>query len=394
MKKFLRVLIGLGILGVGVAFTALLIATKPEAKKENAARPAPVVEVLPVSFGDLTVTLPSQGLISARKRTVLASEVGGQVTEVSPKFDAGLDFEIGETILKIEDADYLAAEAQARVTLADAELTLKTELARQEQARKDWDSLNRKGEPSDLTLRKPHVASAEAAVEAARQALKKARRDVDRTEVKAPFAGRIARTETELGAYLAPGTPVAEIFTTDPWEVRLPLALGDWSLLQRDGENDAVGDIRFSVRINEEVTSFAGTIVRTEGEVERDSRSIYVVGEVSGEAAGSLLQPGLFVEAAIEGTELENVAVLPFRAFVDRDVVGVVDPESKEITRREVTVVRRSGEQVVVAAGLQEGEWVSITPLADLVDGMTVNPEVVEPPASAGVEPTLSTTKP
>ena len=153
------------------------------------------------------------------------------------------------------------------------------------------------------------------------------------------------------------------------------------------------GRVELSARIGGEEKDFSGMVVRTEGEVERDSRSIYVVAEIPGETGNDLLQPGLFVEATIAGRVLEDVARVPFRAFVDRDQVAIVDMEKEVIDRRQVRVERRMENDVIVSAGLEPGDWVSITQLSDLVSGMPVKPEKAEISQST-VEPALSTTKP
>lgn len=392
--KILRFLIGLGILCSGILVSMLLVKTRPEAKRESVERPPVEVKVAPIHLIDLPVTLPTQGLVDARRRTKLAAEVSGKVIAVSEKYESGLEFQEGEVLLEIDPADYEAELARAEASLADAHLARELEKARQEQALKDWKALGRSGDPSPLTLREPQLASAEAAITAAEAAVSKAKRDVARTKIMAPFSGRIARTEVELGAYLTPSTPVAEIFTAAPWEIRLPLPLDEWDLLQRDADGEVAGEIAFSAKVGAETVAFTGRVLRIEAEVERDSRSFHLVGEIPGEGGDGLLRPGLFVEAEIAGRTLSEVARVPIRAFVDRDQVAVVDRANKQITKRRVKVERRVGDHVLVSGGLSEGEWVSVTQLADLVEGMTVEPSLAEGEDDTKTEATLSTTKP
>ncbi len=392
--KILRFLIGLGILCAGILVSMLLVKTRPEAKRESVERPPVEVKVAPIRLIDVPVTLPTQGLVDARRRATLAAEVSGKVIEVSEKYESGLEFQKGEVLLEIDPADYEAELARAEASLADARLARELEKARQEQALKDWKALGRSGEPSPLTIREPQLASAEAAITAAEAAVSKAKRDVARTRIVAPFSGRIARTEVELGAYLTPGTPVAEIFTAAPWEIRLPLPLDEWDLLRRDADGEVAGEIAFSAKIGAEMVAFTGRVLRIEAEVERDSRSFHLVGEIPGEVADGLLRPGLFVEAEIAGRTLSQVARVPIRAFVDRDQVAVVDRAKKQITKRRVKVERRVGDHVLISGGLSEGEWVSVTQLADLVEGMTVEPSLSGEEEDAKIEANLSTTKP
>ena len=101
-------------------------------------------------------------------------------------------------ILRIDASDYDAALAQAKSNLEEARMALVSEEARAKQAERDWKSLGTGGEASDLTLRKPQLASARAKVEAAETAVKKAERDVERATVEAPYA---ARVETHAGGH-------------------------------------------------------------------------------------------------------------------------------------------------------------------------------------------------
>ena len=78
-------------------------------------------------------------------------------------FIAGGFFRKGEVLLQIDPSDYETALLSAQAGLAARKAQLADQKARSEQAMKDWINLGRKGEPSDLTLRKPQLAEAEAA---------------------------------------------------------------------------------------------------------------------------------------------------------------------------------------------------------------------------------------
>lgn len=395
MKHFIKWILGLGFLGAAAVLSWLLFVTKPVAEKKPQAQSVPVVEAMPVAFGEVRVQLPSQGLVEARQRTRLAAEVSGRIVWVSPRFKAGNFFaeDDSEPMLRIDPADYEAEEARASAALADARLELATERARAEQALRDWEALKLKGEAGELTRREPHLASAEAAVAAAEAALAKAKRDRERTEIRAPFSGRLASTSVELGAFVSPGTVLAEIYSQAPHEIRLPLSLDDWALLDRNGAGEAGGSVRFRARTGVENHEWTGRIIRTEGEVERDSRSIYVVAEIEAAPNDALLQPGLFLQATISGKTLPRVARVPFRAFLDLERVAVVTLEN-QIQVRAVEVLRRAGDEALVSAGLEPGERVCVTQISDLVDNMEVDPRLVDPPAPLTGDAEWTSTKP
>ncbi|MEM6279698.1 MAG: efflux RND transporter periplasmic adaptor subunit, partial [Verrucomicrobiota bacterium] len=375
MKRFAKYFFGLGILGFGLAVTALLWVTRPEAEKKQEATAVPVVEYLTIARGEEIFEIPSQGIIQPDKRTQIASEVGGRVVEVSPQFKPGKKFSEGEILVRLDPTDYEAAVAQAASTLADAESSLASEKARADQAMRDWKRLGNPGEPSSLVARKPQLKSAHARVESARAALAKAQNDLERTKIRSPYDAIVATTSTELGSYLAPTSPVAEVYAVAPFEVRLPLSVDQAAFLpsHSTGAIDATATLRATAAGR--TRRWSALIERSEGEIDRATRSLYLVakGGTPIDPSGIEIRPGLYVDASIPSRALPDVAKVPFRAFRNLDEVVLINQED-EIEFRRVNVLHRQGEDVFVGGGLEEGERVCLTELPDLVTGMKVEP--------------------
>lgn len=175
---------------------------------------------------------------------------------------------------------------------------------------------------------------------------------------------------TELGAYLNPGSPVVEYYTTEPYELRMPVSLDELQFVKQGGKG---AEVKIITTAGGELFTWKGQVVRNEAEVERASRSTYLVALMVGrsEGEGVRLQPGLFVQASIEGEILKRSYAVPMKAFWDLDHVLVVD-EKNRLDIRQVRVVRREGEVAIVAEGLNQGERVCLTALPDVIDGMEV----------------------
>ncbi|NLT69476.1 MAG: efflux RND transporter periplasmic adaptor subunit [Verrucomicrobiaceae bacterium] len=379
MKRFARFVIGLLILAGGIAFSMLLWVTRPQAEKADTEETLPLVEVLPVRYEEMSFDMPSQGLIEASRRTTLAAAAAGRVVEVHPLFDVGHRVDAGTWLVKIDAVDYRADLAAATATLADAETNLAEEQARAEQAKRDWDNLGRPGEPSELASRQPQLRGAEARVEAARTALRKAEGDLSDTVLTAPFDGIIAATSTEVGSYLTEGAAVAEIFETR-YEVRLPLSVDQLPFLQTGENGNLLGEVVLLASVGGETKEYRGRIVRTEGEIDRSSRSAYVVAEVDGGSDGAQahhrLRPGLFVQARIAGRTLPRCARIPFSAFVGLERVALVAPDNT-LQFRDVTVVHRDEESVYISGGVEENSLVCLTELPARITGQKVVPRPV-----------------
>lgn len=377
MIKVIRILIGAGLIGAAAIVAIYLQRNRPQAEVVDYKGFAPAVEVQVVAAVDREIKVPSQGVVEPRKVTQLSVEVGGRVEKVSEKFDKGGEFDKGEILLWLDDSNYENNVIQAEAALKEAELNLKTEEAKAAQAKRDWDSLKRgAGKANELTLRGPQVASAKARVKASKSAKDKATRDLEKTKIKAPFAGRISQLQTEEGSYLMAGSRVAEFYTTEPYELRLPISLDELQFVKnvKGGGKDA--EVGITTDAGGDVFTWKGKVIRNESEIERTSRSIYLVAEMEGrsEEEGIRLQPGLFVQATISGETLKEVYEIPMKALIGLDEVLIVGEEDgKTVLRtRRVKVLRRIKDLAIVSVGLEEGDRVCLTPLVDVIDGMEV----------------------
>ena len=380
---------------IGIAFAIMLAksAKKPESKIPQPKLPA--VEVKIAEATRHTYRIQSQGTALPRTSIRLVSEVSGKVVSVAESFDVGQIFTKGDVLLKIDARDYELALAQARSQVAQAQLRLQMEVKEADVVRREWELLNQ-GEPTGLQAREPQLASARAALEAALAAEEAAKRNLDRCEIRAPFDGMVARAGVRPGQFAALATPLGELFATDVAEVRLPLIASDLSFidLPRPGAKVALGQapkVTLSARAGERRTEWLGHIVRSEETVDPMNRMVYVVAQVIdpyglAKRDGAPLRSGTFVRASIEGRTQENVIVLPRHALRGKNQVWIVSEKStlqewlgyrepshhKRLIFRSVDVSFADAKQVIVAAGIQQGEQVVVSLLAAVVDGMGV----------------------
>ncbi|HQZ28378.1 MAG: efflux RND transporter periplasmic adaptor subunit [Verrucomicrobiales bacterium] len=380
MKRFTTILIGLLIFLGGIAFSALLWVTRPIAEKKEIAESRPVVEVQSLRYETVAFELPSQGIVEASRRSQLAAEVGGRVEEVNPDFEPGIRIKKGTVLVKIDPSDYEAEKALAAANLVEAETALATEEARAEQAIRDLQKLSGGGSASELARREPQLKSARARADSAKASLAKTEHDLSRTAITAPFDCIVSSTLTEVGSYLTPGMGIGEVFEASPYEIRLPLPVDQLRFLEVDKAGDPVGKVTIHASFGNEIMTYPATIIRSEGEIDRLSRSAYLVSEVTPDSTSTLgLQPGLFVKAKIQGRPIDHIARVPFSAFVDLDRVAVVAPDDT-LQFREVTVVFRDTDFVYVSEGLDENERICLTELPAMIKGQKVATREAEIP--------------
>ena len=81
----------------------------------------------------------------------------------------------------------------------------------------------------------------------------------------------------------------------------------------------------------------------------------------------------LYVNADFEGRKADNVVTLPRTALRDNNQVLVVGSDNK-LRFREIKLLRLYHNDLLIEAGLNDGEQVCVSPIQTAIDGMTVKP--------------------
>ncbi|MCB1202779.1 MAG: efflux RND transporter periplasmic adaptor subunit [Verrucomicrobiae bacterium] len=388
MKRFLRAILPLLILG-GCGYAAWwFIVNRPETPTMEAPPVVVRVEATRLKPESYPVRVRSQGTVQPRTRSMLLPEVAAKVLEVSPSFRPGGFFREGEVLLKLDPVDYETALVVAKAALAEAEVVLAEENAKAAQARENWRALGKTGEPGALALRVPQVAKAQADVDAAKARIAQAERDLERTEIRAPYSGQVLQQLVDVGQYVNEGTSLGEIFATDYIEVRLPLPEREMPFLDlpehfRDGSAAATGaHVSLSTPGGGKSTAWEGALVRVESAIDESTRQITAVAQIDDPYArrdGKIppLRIGQFVEAEIQGEVLEGVFVIPRRAVRAGNEILLVTPENK-LQRVTVTPILGDTEKIVISAKNdgppQTGDVLCLTPIPFAAEGASVLP--------------------
>ena len=385
-ERRLRVLLPFGVLGVGVLLALLLWVSGPSVSTQPPEAQRPVVRVVETTRAPHRFVVRTHGTVAPRTESELIPEVSGPVVWVSPALVSGGAFEAGDVLLRVDPLDYEVALESARASVQRT----RSEHARAEKELERQSRLARRSVASESQL--DDASNAErvsgAALREARAALRRAIRDVERTELRAPYAGRVREERVDVGQFVNRGSSVARIYAIDFAEVRLPVPDRELAYMKLPGfrDHDSLDrelPVRLSARFGGADHSWQGRVVRTEGEIDPKSRMVHVVARVDdpygrdGPADRPPLAVGLFVEAEILGDLVEDAIVLPRAALRTGDSVLVVDDEDR-LRYRSVEVLRVDRDQVVIRAGLEAGERVCISMLSFVVDGMEVRPVEAE----------------
>jgi RND family efflux transporter MFP subunit len=322
-------------------------AARVEAAPPAAAAAEPAALRVPlerVASAKLGATIAASGSIEAKRITELGSEVPGRI--VSVLVEVGDSVDAGAPLFRIDAAPYRLAlrEAEAGLALARAESANANE-----EAVRLGTLLEQKAASQqryDQTRTRAEVAEAQVAQMAARVA--KARRDLEQTEVRAPYDASIVERRAHEGA-MAGQTPILvlqergafEAILNVPEATPVPVRAGDPVELFVEGLPDPL----------------AAAVSRVSQRVDPGTRTYEVRAEVS-DASGRL-KAGSYVRAELRVARAEARPVVHRSALVLRDGRSLVlKVEDGRVRYAPVRVGLSAGEQVELLDGVAPGDVV------------------------------------
>ncbi|WP_305842435.1 efflux RND transporter periplasmic adaptor subunit [Photobacterium leiognathi] len=392
MHVIVRRTLPLVIIAIFIALSVLLLNNKKRPEQQKAQVRTPVLEVIRIEKQDVQLSVNSYGVVEPKYKAEVVSEVIGSVNYISPDFAVGKFVSKGDLLARLDDSDYHADLAQAEASLAQAQAKLKEEIARGKVAKKTLRDVS-PNKKTALGLREPQRKQEEANVKFAKAGVERAKRNLAKTEIRAPFDALVKMKNINMGSYLTQGKLIGELYGTETAEIRLPITPNSFSYLDLNRLDSRKLNIEAQYG-DIQINHWAAKLVRNEGIIDKDNRMIYLIAEVddpynlkspldksSNKSITSLssssqslslpvLQFGTFVTTTIQGKKVKDVIKLP-RHVVRSEQVIVVDSQNKTQTRQ-VNVVRSDNENAYVIGGLEDGEFVSLIRSDSLIDGTEV----------------------
>ena len=372
-----RVLYPLVIIGVALGIVVLLLRSSASLDTSEKTADPIVIRSQTVSLEPISLRVKSEGTVQAAVGSALVAQVTGEVLYVAPNLNAGGSFAAGESLLRIDARDYESALASAEAQLERARVEAQffdAEWRRLEQLSNDKMVSESQRRDAERAAR-----VSQATIKDAEAQLSRARLDLERTHIRAPFNGRVSREQVDVGQFVQRGTELAAIYGTDTLEVRLPLADSQLAFLDpeilRSGNYPKATAPRVTLQADfaGATQRWEGALVRSEGLIDRKSRVVYLIAQVTNPMSdrGVMLPAGLFVEASITGLSAPSAVSLPRSAIREGDQVLVVDG-SNTLRFRSVEILRYQDGQAIITAGLAAGETVCLSNLQFVVEGMPV----------------------
>jgi HlyD family secretion protein len=320
---------------------------------------------------EATVTNSKAGTVEARRRSRIASEMGGRVVEVAHR--EGANVEKGAPLVRLSDVSQLAqlelakqgvAISKTRVEdlclrrdRAGRELARTQRLAEQEVASEDrLDALQYAFDSARVACQgaRAERAQAEAQLESAKVELAK-------TVIAAPFAGIVAEVNVEVGEWVTPSPPLL----TSPSVVDLIDPKSIFISAPMD-EVDS-GEIRVGLPVKLTVDSrpgetFRGRVSRVAPyvvDVEAQNRTLEIEIELDDSEIAMTLLPGTSADAEVILETRSAVLRVPTSALLQNQTVLLL--EDGELIEREVELGLRNWQFAEVENGLSGGEEIVIS---------------------------------
>ncbi len=334
----------------GVLF-ALLLASCGQAEK---AKPAPAdpaprpVRVGRVELRPMERTLPVVGTLSARDEATVSAQVAGQIER--NHVDFGDRVTAGQELVLIDVTAYEALVRQSAANLARA--TASAANAAQNLKRIQELQKEKIASISDLEQAVAESGKTQADVKALEATDAIARLNLERSRVRAPFAGAVAQRLASVGDYVAIGTPILRLIQTDPLRLRLEVPERE-SVAVRPGQA-----VRLTV--DGDTNTYPGRIVRIAPALREADRTLLVEADVPNQGG---LRAGLFARAQIIVNASEPALSIPPNALIAfAGLEKVVVIQAGKAAEKTVTTGRRGAGWIEILSGVSEGETVVLDP--------------------------------
>lgn len=383
------------IVALAVGFFRHQMNTRPKTERRPPMREARLVTVRQAEKTSAFATVPAMGTVTPARQITLSPEVTGVITRIDPAVVPGGLVQAGQVLYEIDSRDYDAVVKQRESELSAAQLQYKLESGSQAVAQQEYELLEEivTDDEKELVLRQPHLESARQRLAAAQAALEKARLDVERCRIRAPFNAVINAKMADLGARVSPTGVLAQLTGTDEFWIEAPVFMSQLKWIQvpaREGQAGSTVRVYNPAAWGDE-TYREGRIIQLLSTLEEDGRLARLLVSVPDPlhlADHNTLPPlliGSYVRLEVLGREMTDVVTLPREQLRDGRFVWVMNDRNRlEIRPVEITYGTR--ENVFIADGLRKGEQIVTTDLSTPVEGMPLRTAEMEAPESVLAE--------
>ena len=351
----------------------------------KAAPAAPQMPPMPVPVASvekktLPITMDYSARVEAIATVTLQAKVTGYVTERLA--DDGADVAAGDLLYRIDPRDYQAApdQASAQVERDVAALTYARTLSDRGADLAKTGALSR----DIFEQRASNERQAEATLRADQASERAAKINLERTEIRAPFSGRLGRNQAPVGTLIgASGTVVNTLVQLDPVYVTFNPSETDLVAIDRARK---AGSVATDVTLpGAKDATHHGDVSFIDNAVDRATGTIAVHATIANKDFSLL--PGQYVRARIHLGDQPDTLLVPQIAIGSSQLGKFVYVVGANNTAemRPVTLGSTDGDRIAVLKGVSEGDRIITGNLQKIGPGAPVQPLPPEgTPAKSG----------
>lgn len=313
----------------------------------------------PVTVDTVRITEETLGTVRTTAAPTVAAEVAARIMEI--QVDEGDAVAAGDLLARLDDGDFRLTAERARAEIARLGALIENQ---QRQVARNRQLLERKMvSESAVDDAQAELRALEGQLAATRAELALAERNIERTRVRAPVAGRIETRHAEVGAWAGLGTPLFQIATDQLLRAQLPFP----EFVTEQLRTGLTVELRSPVS-NEVVQ---GTVTEIRPMLGSSTRAVMVIVEFRNPGGW---RSGASVNGRVVLDTREQALLVPATSVVLRPAGTVVYViEEGTARQRGVRTGIRSNGMIEVVEGLEAGEIVAVDGAHFLTDGAPVN---------------------
>lgn len=363
-KLIISVVVGAVII-LGSLYLAGVIAGSKDNRRPPSQKVVKTVFVDTVKNGTVSLVVPANGNLKAKKRVELYSEVQGVFRPGSKLFRTGQEYSTGQTLIRIDANEYLASVQSSKSTLYNLLTSIMPDL------RLDYPEIYPKWQAylNSFDLNRPTPQLPEMGSEkekffiTGRQivsnyyAVKNLEQRLSKYTISAPFSGILTEALVTEGTLIRSGQKLGEFINTGVYELEV-------SVSKTYGEFLKVGK-KVELFNLEKTKTYTGEVTRVNGKVDQGSQTINVFIEVSGDD----LKEGQYLEANLEAKEETAAIEINRSLLLDNDQIFVVRDSILDLMYVDPVYFT---DKTVVLKNVPDGEVIVAKPLTGAYAGMLV----------------------
>ncbi|AEE19672.1 efflux RND transporter periplasmic adaptor subunit [Dokdonia sp. 4H-3-7-5] len=364
MRNIILSVIGVLVI-VGAIFAAIKISESNDKPKPEVKKVVKTVFVEEVKNGTVPITIPANGSLVAKNRLELYAEVQGVFRSSAHDFKAGQSYRRGETLIRIDGAEFNASIQSARSEFSNLLTSLMPDLRLDyPEAFPQWQEYLEKFSVDKSIPDLPEITSDNVryfitgrGVSAAYYNIKNLEQRSYKYRITAPFSGIVTEALVTNGTLIRQGQKLGEFIDTSVFELELSISKNLSDLL-KIGEDVSLKTVNGN-------KSYTGKVVRVNGRVDQATQTIGVFVQVDGDD----LKEGMYLESLLEAKNEQNAIELSRKLLVDQNKIFVLKDSILDVM--EVNPVYFSPDKMVVK-GIPDGTKVLSKSVPGAYAGMLV----------------------